>query len=369
MENFNKLNELKNFDFHSNLESEKKVLKHPNNSEPNTSKKKWEKKKTRKNNFKEKIDVKFSLSKTELDLVEKVMKNDLKCRKIKSFAQTLVEKKKFSVKIVTDDELVINKQSGKIFDNENSAINEFIYHQVLLLENEGEFFNGEIKYVLIYKGEEILPPRNLSHYQNTLEGISLKKKMDSKLLEKKLEKSEEDEKINEYKLKPIINYSFKISNSEKKHTSLSHLINEIKTSKENLIFDKRKEIKVKNINKLDGNFKNKIIEISRLDKSKCLKQIETTIETYFKKMNYCIITRRNTKFLTPFKKSEMLKNTINETLMRKIISFQTVEDVNEAIKLITDYEKRNEFIKDLRWLKSIGIILHFEDNFIEINKA
>jgi len=65
----------------------------------------------------------------------------------------------------------------------------------------------------------------------------------------------------------------------------------------------------------------------------------------------------------------MLKNTINETLMRKIISFQTVEDVNEAIKLITDYEKRNEFIKDLRWLKSIGIILHFEDNFIEINKA
>ena len=70
--------------------------------------------------------------------------------------------------------LYINKESEKIYNNQIEAIDDFIY-DIEVQEELLEVFTGDLRYVLVNKSGQLLPPQNLSHYQNTIEGISFKK--------------------------------------------------------------------------------------------------------------------------------------------------------------------------------------------------
>jgi len=369
MENIDKLRELQNFDFHGDWESKHTIEKQTKNSfsRPKDPKRRSHKPSGYYDN--KIIIIKLSLNRTELNLIQKIIKEDLICRKIKSFAETLFSKQRFSVRLKVEKNLYINKQNGKIYNNQIEAIDDFGYENIEVEEEVLEDFKGELKYVLVNKSGELLPPQNLSHYQNTIDGISFKNKVSSRLFAKTLERSEDPEHIKELKSKNIIRFTFKIKGSQKRYSSLQKVKNEIVDNKFLQYFDRKNEIKLSNINKLDKKTKDVVSKEINKQKNKYTRQIEATIETFFRKSNYKIITKKNAKYLSPSKKTDFNTSQINENLYNKINFFKSIDDVNKVIKEFSDNEKKQAFIKDLRWLKSVGIINHFEDNTIIFNKS
>lgn len=369
MDNIDKLRELQNFDFHRDLESKHTIQKQTKNS---YSKPKDTKRRSHKlsGHYDNKLNIiKLSLNRTELNLIQKIIKEDLICRKISSFAETLFSKQRFSVRVKMEKNLYINKQSEKIYNNQIEAIDDFMYENIEVQEELLEVFAGDLKYVLVNKSGQLLPPQNLSHYQNTIEGMSFKNKVSSSLFEKTLERSENPEHIEELKSKNIIRFTFKIKGSQKSYNSLQKVKSEIVEKKFLQYFDRKNEIKLSNINKFDNKTQNVVRREINKQKNKYTRQIETTIETFFRKSNYKIITKKNAKYLSPSKKTDISTNQINDDLYNKIKCFKSIEDVNKVIKEFSDNEQKRIFIRDLRWLKSVGVINHFEDDTVIINKS
>lgn len=369
MENIDKLRELQDFNFHGNLDVKHKVEKETKITHPKkgNSKRKYNKTHDPADN---KVNIiKISLNKLELNLIEEIINNDLICRKIRSLAETLFDKQRYSVRLQSEQELIINKKNEKVFNNQQDAIEDFLYENVEVAERQKDQFEGDLKYVLIYKNGEILPPQNLSHYQNTIDGTAFKYKINSKLFEKSLEKSEDPEHIKEFKTKHIINFTFKVKGFDQSFTSLQKIKNEMKKNMFSKFFVSKTEIKSSNINKLDHKTKSSVTRNINKHRNKYKRMIETTIETYFRKSNYKIVKKNDIKYLSPSKKEDIKLSQINKELYNKIKLVRTVDDINNAISGLAEYEKKRSFIKDLRWLKSIGIVNHFDDDTIIINKA
>tara|TARA_B100001287_G_C22672032_1_gene525734 strand:- start:384 stop:1493 length:1110 start_codon:yes stop_codon:yes gene_type:complete len=369
MENIDKLRELQDFNFHGNLDVKHTIEKETKKTYPKKSntRRKYNKIQDRSDN---KVNIiKVSLNRTELDLIQQIINKDLICRKIGSIAETLFDKQRYSVRLQSEQELVINKKNEKVFDNQQDAIEDFLYENVEVQEELQGHFEGNLKYILIYKNGEILPPQNLSHYQNTIDGTAFKYKINSKLFEKSLERSENPEHIKEFKTKHIINFTFKIKGIEQRFTSLQKMKNEMKKNMFTRFFVSKTEIKSSNINNLDQKIKSKVIKNITRQSNKYKRQIETTIETFFRKSNYKIIKKKDIKYLSPSRKEDIKLTQINKEMFIKINLFRKTDDINNAINEIAEYEEKKSFIKDLRWLKSVGIINHFDDGTIMINKA
>ena len=369
MENIDKLRELQDFNFHGNLDVKHTVEKETKETYPKkgNTKRKYNKIHDRSGN---KVNIiKISLNRTELNLIQEIINKDLICRKIRTIAETLFDKQRYSVKLQSEQELVINKKNEKVFYNQQDAIEDFLYENVEVQEKQHGHFEGNLKYILIYKNGEILPPQNLSHYQNTIDGTAFKYRINSKLFEKSLERSENPEHIKEFKTRHIINFTFKIKGIEQNFTSLEKMKNEMMKNMFTRFFVSKTEIRTSYINKLDEKIKSTVIKNISRQSNKYKRQIETTIETFFRKSNYKIIKKKDIKYLSPSRKEDIKLTQINKEMFIKINLFRTTDDINNAINKIAENEEKKSFIRDLRWLKSVGIIHHFDDGTIMINKA
>ena len=110
MENIDKLRELQDFNFHGNLDVKHTIEKETKEKYPKkgNTKRKYNKIRDRSGN-KVKI-IKISLNRTELNLIKEIINKDLICRKIRTIAETLFDKQRYSLKLQSEQELVINKK-------------------------------------------------------------------------------------------------------------------------------------------------------------------------------------------------------------------------------------------------------------------
>ena len=314
-----------------------------------------------------------------VSVIKKQLLKDALTRTIDEIAQTIYEKKAYSIIAKHKDEskmFYVNKKSNEISFTRSEAVRSlFLKNNIIDIKIVREIeINNPPQYVLKCDlTNKLFPPQSHNLYENIIESEIIKNhfKYNKETLVSKQKRTTEDSDVEEFVKSGIQEVVFMIEGIKKEYQSIDILMGDMENKYFNNFFAVKNKIKI-NVKKMTEEMFTKRVVDELPEKRVLLSKIKNCLTSIFKKTKYDIQNINGQSYICAYRKNKVDLNSLND--ISKKILLELSGKKNLKTKILIEAIKDSEItgidvLKQIKWLATEGIIKQFTNGKIISNTS